>query len=148
MAGILHGKRDGRLRRARMPGVLWWRPPRGRACGPRPCRQKTATASSAIAYRTENEPFPEAGCLSVILFDSGEAACVIRDTKISVVPFDKVSAEHAFKEGEGDRSLGYRRAVHEAFFAPDYAAAGLPFDPHGDCVLEAVEIVYPGSKPD
>ena len=110
--------------------------------------KKTATASSAIAYRIENESFPETGCFSVILFDSGEAACVIRDTKISVVPFDEVSAAHAFKEGEGDRSLGYWRAVHEPFFTPDYAAAGLPFDPHGDCVLEEFEIVYPRLEAD
>ena len=50
--------------------------------------------------------------------DSGTdepAACVIRDTKVSVVPFHQVSPEHAYKEGEGDRSLGtYHTFVHGA----------------------------------
>lgn len=103
---------------------------------------KTATASAMIAYRTEGEPIPKVGCLSVVLFDNDEAACIIRDTKVSVVPFDEVSPAHAFREGEDDRSLEKWREVHLRFFTPDYEAAGLPFDRHGDCVLEEFEVVY------
>lgn len=103
---------------------------------------KTATASSMIAYVNEGEEAPCAGCYSVVLYDDDSAACVIRDTRVSVVPFDEVSAEHAFKEGEDDRSLAKWREVHREFFAPDYAAAGKPFDEHGECVLEEFEVVY------
>lgn len=103
---------------------------------------KTATASAYIAYQTENEQLPQVGDHSVILFDNGEAACVIRDTKVSVVPFDEVSERHAYLEGEGDRSLAYWRAVHEEFFTPDYEAAGKPFDRRGLSVLEEFEVVY------
>ena len=59
-----------------------------------------------------------------------------------VVPFDQVSAEHAYKEGEGDRSLEYWKEVHRRFFTPDYQEAGLPFDEHGDCVLEEFKVVF------
>lgn len=103
---------------------------------------KTATASSLIAYENEGETVPPDGCYSVVLFDDDSAACVIRDTKVSVVPFDEVSAEHAYKEGEDDRSLRKWREVHREFFAPDYAAAGKEFDEHGECVLEEFEVVY------
>ena len=105
--------------------------------------KKTATSSAHIAYQTENEPLPQAGEYSVILSDSGDAACIIRTVKVSLVPFNEVTAEHAFREGEDDRSLGYWRKVHREAFKPDYAAAGLPFDESGLCVLEEFELVYP-----
>lgn len=104
---------------------------------------KTATASAKIAYETENEALPEVGTYSVILFDNEEAACIIRDTKVSIVPFHLVSAEHAYKEGEDDRSLNKWREVHRRCFAPDYQAAGLDFDKIGDCVPEKFEVVHP-----
>lgn len=104
--------------------------------------KKTATASAMIAYETEKEPIPEVGCYNVILFDDDRAACVIRDTKVSVVPFDCVSPEYAWKEGEGDRSLVYWRSVHRQAFAPDYEAAGAPFDEQGLCVLEEFAVVF------
>ena len=103
---------------------------------------KTATASSFIAYKTEGEEVPQAGCFSVILFDNGEAACIIRATCVSVVPFNMVSARHAYLEGEGDRSLAYWRNVHREAFTPDYKDAGLDFDEDGLCVLEEFEVVY------
>lgn len=105
---------------------------------------KTATASAKIAYDSQGESIPERSCYSVVLYDDDRAACVIRDTKVSVVPFNRVSPEHAFKEGEGDRSLAYWRSVHRRFFAPDYEAVGLPFDEAGACVLEEFEVVFPG----
>ena len=103
---------------------------------------KTATASAMIAYQTEDESVPKVDSYSIVLFDDDRAACVIRDTKVSVVPFDEVSAEHAYKEGEDDRSLEKWREVHRKAFEHDYAAAGLRFDEHGDCVLEEFEVVY------
>ncbi len=104
--------------------------------------KKTATAGSYIAYETEGEEIPQAGCYSVVLFLDGRAACVIRDTAVTVVPFNEVSAEHAFKEGEGSRSLRYWRRVHRRAFAPDYAAVGRAFDERGLCVLEEFSVVF------
>ena len=103
---------------------------------------KTATASTKLSYETADEALPVIGTYSVILFDNGEAACIIRDTKVSIVPFHLVSAEHAYKEGEDDRSLDKWREVHRRAFAPDYQAVGLNFDENGDCVLEEFEVVY------
>ena len=53
---------------------------------------KTATASALLAFELEQEPLPNVGEYSVILFSSGEAAGVICDTKVTLVPFDEVSA--------------------------------------------------------
>ena len=105
--------------------------------------KKRGTASSLIAYETEGEPLPKVGSYSVVTDSRGEAGVIIRDTKVSLVPFSIVHPYHAFLEGEGDRSLSYWREVHERFFAPDYEAAGLPFDEDGLCVLEEFECVWP-----
>ena len=76
---------------------------------------KTATASAYDLYfmEGEEEPLPQLGDYSVILDSKDEAICIIQTTKTTVVPFNEVSEEHAYKEGEGDRSLAYWRAVHE-----------------------------------
>ena len=106
------------------------------------CGRKTATSSALVSFGP-GEEVPSVGCLSVICRDSGEAALVIRDTHVSIVPFDEVGPEHAFREGEGTRSLAEWREVYRRAFAPDYERLGLPFDEHGDCVLEEFELVYP-----
>lgn len=103
---------------------------------------KKATSSTKLSYEINEEELPQRGTYSVILFDNDEAACIIRDTKVSIVPFSKVSAAHAYKEGEDDRSLEKWRKVHFRTFALDYKAAGQSFDENCDCVLEEFEVVY------
>lgn len=107
---------------------------------------KTATASALIAYETEGAALPEPGCFSVILHDDGTAAAVIRDTKVSLVPFDEVPAEHAYKEGEGNKTLAEWREIHRRAFSPDYRAVGKCFDESGLCVLEEFGLVFPTEK--
>ena len=103
---------------------------------------KTATASNKLAFDMDGDELPDVGAYSVVLFDNDEAACVIRDVKVSVVPFNQVSAEHAYKEGDDDRGLEQWRQVHLRAFIPDYQEAGLDFDENGDCVLEEFEVVF------
>ncbi|MGI6263975.1 MAG: ASCH domain-containing protein [Acutalibacteraceae bacterium] len=104
---------------------------------------KTATSSAFAVYEAENEPLPKEGDYSVVLGGKGEAVCVIRTTAVRVVPFDKVSAEHARKEGEGDLSLAYWRKVHEAFFRKELASIGQTFSPDMPVVCEEFEKVWP-----
>lgn len=105
--------------------------------------EKTATASAYDLYQIDGEPIPQAGTFDVILDGQGQAACIIKVTKVTVVPFKQVSAEHAFKEGEGDKSLAYWRQVHEEFFTEWMAEAGLTFSQDSQVVLEEFEVVYP-----
>lgn len=104
---------------------------------------KTATAGAGPLYELDGEPLPEAGEYSVILDSRGEAVCVIRTTRVYTVPFNEVTAEHARREGEGDRSLAYWRQVHEDFFRTELAEAGLTFSPDMPVVCEEFETVYP-----
>ena len=104
---------------------------------------KTATASAFVFYELEGEPLPEAGQYSVILNSRGEAVCIIKSTRVFVIPYCNVDERQAWKEGEGDRSLSYWRIVHERFFRDELAQLGLPFDEKMKVVCEEFEKVYP-----
>lgn len=105
---------------------------------------KTATASAYDLYfvEGEEEPVPEEGMFSVILDSCDEAVCVIMTTRVYVVPFDEVSREHAYLEGEGDRSLQYWREVHEEFFNDCYAETDLTFNYKSRVVCEEFKMIY------
>lgn len=105
--------------------------------------EKTATASAYELYKLENEPLPQAGSFDVILDSQDRAVCIIEITKVSVLPFNQVSADHAFKEGEGDKSLAYWQRVHQEFFTKCLAEAGLEFSSGTGVVLEEFRKVYP-----
>ena len=104
---------------------------------------KTATASAYPLYEQEQEPLPKAGDYSVILNTKGEAVCIIRTTKVYVVPFREVSADHAFREGEDDRSLESWRKVHRDFFTREMNDEGLSFDEDMPVVCEEFMRVNP-----
>ena len=105
--------------------------------------EKTATASAYELYKLENEPLPQAGSFDVILDSQDQAVCIVEVTKVSVQPFHQVSADHAYKEGEGDKSLAYWRQVHEEVFTEWMSEAGLTFTPDSKVVLEEFRKVYP-----
>jgi methionyl-tRNA synthetase len=100
-----------------------------------------------VAEVLEGEPVPKPGDYSVILDSAGEAVCIIRTTKAYVEAFDQVGAEHAFKEGEGDRSLDYWRRIHMEYFTEELGAVGLSFDKGSALVCEEFELVYVKPSP-
>ena len=105
--------------------------------------EKTATASAYDLYKLENEPLPQAGSFDVILDSQDRAVCIVEITKVSVLPFNEVSADHAFKEGEGDKSLTYWQQVHQELFTEWLAEVGLEFSQESGVVLEEFHKVYP-----
>ena len=103
---------------------------------------KTATCSAYDLYMINNEPLPQAGDYSIILNSNEEAVCIIKTVKVYVTEFDQVTEEHAFKEGEGDRSLGYWRTVHEDFLTKELASVNKAFDGNTKVVCEEFELVF------
>lgn len=103
---------------------------------------KTATCSSLELMRYEGEPMPKTGDYSVILNSRGDAVCIIMTTRVNVETFERVTEEHAFKEGEGDRSLDYWRRIHKEFFAEELDVLGLPFDEGSELVCEEFQVAY------
>ena len=107
---------------------------------------KTATASAFPLYGLEGEPLPEEGEYSVVLDSREEAVCIIRTVRVEIVPFREVGGDHARREGEGDRTLAYWRAVHERFFAEELAQAGLAFTGEMLVVCEEFRKVWPDDE--
>lgn len=104
---------------------------------------KTGTCSVYPLYALEKEPLPEENTYSVVLWEDDTAACVIKTTKVDIIPFCQVSADHAFAEGEGDRSLQYWRDVHRSFFTKELAEVGLTFSEDMQVVCEEFTKVFP-----
>ena len=103
---------------------------------------KTATRSAYDLYAIDNEPLPKAGEYSIILNSKDEAVCIIQTRRVYVTEFNHVSAEHAFKEGEGDRTLEYWRRVHENFLRNELASVNKSFDGTTKVVCEEFEVVF------
>lgn len=72
---------------------------------------KTATTSLYSAQ----EDVPVVGMYAIVLNGRNEPVCVIQNKTVEIMPFKNVSAEHAYLEGEGDRSYESWRKVHEKF---------------------------------
>ena len=105
---------------------------------------KTATCSAYCFYEMEEEDLPEAGAYNIILDSDDQAVCIIRTTKVYITSFNEVTADHAFKEGEGDRSLEYWRDVHKSFFTEELKEVNLHFDEEMKLDCEEFEVVYTG----
>ena len=100
--------------------------------------------ADTLARLVKDGELPEAGAYNIILDSDEQAVCITRTTKVYVTPFSQVTAEHAFKEGEGDRSLAYWREVHKRFFTEELKEADLEFDEDMKLVCEEFETVYTG----
>ena len=104
---------------------------------------KTATSSAYPVYGAVGEPLPRSGAYSVVTTADGAAVCVVYTSRVYVVSFDEVTEKHAWREGEGDRSLAYWRQVHEPFFRDSLKEHGLTFDDKMAVVCEEFSRVFP-----
>lgn len=60
-----------------------------------------------------------------------------------VLPFKQVSVDHAYKEGEENRSLAYWQNIHENFFRKWLRRDGLNFSQVSLVIIEGFRVVYP-----
>lgn len=104
---------------------------------------KRATASLYKYYVLENEPVPKAGDLIVITNWNKEAVCIIEIEKVEILLFKDITEEHAWIEGEGDKSLEYWRKGHINFFTQETQALGIEFNEDIEVVFETFKVVYP-----
>ena len=104
--------------------------------------KKTATATLVWLFEAGIEPYPEVGDYHIILDGQGRPICIIQTTGLSVHAFDEVDAEHAYLEGEGDRSLRYWREAHWAFFSEESSKLGRKPEPRTPVLCEKFKLVY------
>ena len=98
--------------------------------------KKTATTS----LLDNNEKLPVIGEESIICYDNGTEACIIRTTGFKVMKFNEMTEEYAKLEGEGDLSLDYWKKVHCDFFK----SIDLDFNNNSKIVFKLFELVSKG----
>ena len=79
-------------------------------------KEKTGTSSLYDLYSYYNEELPKENSYSIILDKNDNARCIIKNKKVSILPFNEVNEKIAYLEGEGDKSLDYWVKEHKAFF--------------------------------
>lgn len=107
---------------------------------------KTATSGALWDYEAEGEELPTPGGLDIVTDGRGVPHALLVTTHVEIVPFDEVSAEHAYLEGEGDRSLATWRDVHERFFT-EHAAHTRGFSRDMPVVLQRFAVLYSETSP-
>ncbi len=103
---------------------------------------KTATSSVYATFELDEMKVPEEGDYSIILDSEEVPLFIIRDTKVEVKKFSEVTADFAFKEGEGDQSLEYWRKVHEKYFKQTCEDYGIEFNEDTLILCEEFELIF------
>lgn len=78
---------------------------------------KTASTALVDMYDQDNASIPHVGEYNIVMNGMGEPVCVVQLQVVEVTPFGQISEEHAYHEGEGDRSYDYWREVHSSLFS-------------------------------
>jgi len=104
--------------------------------------QKTATCSLKFAFEAENSPLPSVGHLMVVTDWHATPICIVEVNAVSECTFAKVSAEFAYQEGEGDRSLASWRETHWDFFTQECVSLGIAPSEEMILVLEHFHVVH------
>ena len=102
--------------------------------------KKRATASSLRGYEIEGEPLPQEGALSVITWWDGTPGCVIRTTRVRVIPYRDITFDIAKLEGEDDDLASWQRH-HQAFFEAEGRELGYAFSQDMPVIFEEFEVV-------
>ncbi|MFD2177588.1 ASCH domain-containing protein [Veronia pacifica] len=105
--------------------------------------EKRASCSLEYWYRNMGELMPTAGHLQVVTNWEGQPVCIIEITSVSTCPFNKVTAEFAAKEGEGDKTLAWWQRAHWRFFSRECEELGIKPTENMPLVLEHFSVVYP-----
>ncbi|WP_029409732.1 ASCH domain-containing protein [Treponema pedis] len=102
---------------------------------------KTATTSAYELYES-GEHVPQVGEYNIILDGSGDPVCITQTKVVYIMPYYLITPEHAWHEGEGDRSYEYWRKVHDDFFYHEYKSMGKKFYEQAPMVCEVFEKIF------
>lgn len=104
--------------------------------------RKTATCSALWEWEAEGNPIPMVGMKSIVLDGRDEPVCIIETMEITIRPYDKVDAQFAAEEGEGDLSLGYWREAHWNYFTRTLSKIGKMPALNMPLVCERFRVIY------
>ena len=103
---------------------------------------KTAISSAHPLYTAGDKTLPRVGEYCVILNAKKQAVCIVQTTKVYVLPFHKITEEHAVLEGEGDKTLKTWKKSHKKAFTKEMEKIDLAFTDETKIVCEQFRLVY------
>ncbi|WP_452224994.1 ASCH domain-containing protein [Lacinutrix chionoecetis] len=103
---------------------------------------KKATATSLWWFEKNNEPLPKIGDQYVITDWDGNAKAIVEVIKIEKTPYNKITAEFAKTEGEGDKSLKYWKKVHKDYYSREMKPHNESFNEDMIIVCEYFKTIY------
>ncbi|HWQ59171.1 MAG TPA: ASCH domain-containing protein [Clostridia bacterium] len=102
--------------------------------------KKRATASSMYFWEIEGK-MPRPGDYSIVTDWKGTPRCVIKTTKITVLPFRDVDFDLCVKEGEDDCLESWQKG-HRNFFTAEGRELNYAFSEDMTVVFEEFDVVY------
>jgi len=105
-------------------------------------RKKKATASLVLINEMKPEIAPIHDGYSVVTDFDSNPLCVIQTTEIRHLPFEKVDAQFAFDEGEGDQTLEDWREGHWRYFIREAEESGIEFNEKSLICCERFALLY------
>lgn len=104
--------------------------------------EKRASCSLEYWYSHEGESMPVVGHLQVVTDWDGTPVCIIEVTSVETCKYNEVTAEFAYEEGEGDKSLSWWREAHWTFFSLECEELGIRPAEDMQLVLERFKVVH------
>ena len=101
--------------------------------------EKTATS-----YLYNNNENLKTGFSILTNWDNSKRI-ILETTKTYVSPFSKITKEHAFKEGEKDKTLKTWKNIHKEFFEKELKLKNLDFNENTEIVCEEFKMIKIGS---
>jgi uncharacterized protein YhfF len=103
--------------------------------------QKSATASSLLAYQINGENIPTVGSFSIITDWDGNPKCVIETVAVSIIPYKEITYDICKREGEDDTLESWQEG-HIKFFKAEGQELGYEFTEDMPVVFEDFKVVY------
>ena len=105
--------------------------------------KKRASTTLVRESMLEGWPEPEVGQYNIVLDGDDEPAVVIRTVSVRRCRFSEVDEEHAYWEGEDERTLDAYIREHTKYYTRIGRRLGFEFTPDMEVILDRYELVYP-----
>jgi uncharacterized protein YhfF len=102
---------------------------------------KRGSTGWAEAAQRDGSAISQVGMVSIVTDGFGYPQCAIRTERVEHLRFCDIGAEHAWAEGEGDRTLEDWRLCHLAYFHHEAARLGLTFTEDAQVFFEHFRVL-------
>ena len=103
---------------------------------------KQATSPSLWWFEKNEEDLPKIGDIAIVTNWNNEPKAIIKTKKVEIVTFKNITAEYAFIEGEGNKSLEYWKKIHWKYYIKEMEKYGEKPNEDMKIVCEYFETIW------